>query len=149
MNIRKTSDPADADWLTLRAEFFPEDYPGEHQKFLAAMANGPAAFTAFVAKDEHGVALGFAEVAVRREYVNGCRHQPALFLEGIYVRPASRGQGVARQLCAAAAEFGRECGCREFASDVLHDDDDSLAAHQALGFKETERVVYFRMSLDE
>ena len=77
MNIRKTSDPADADWLTLRAEFFPEDHPGEHQKFLAAMANGPAAFTAFVAKDEHGVALGFAEVAVRREYVNGCRHQPA------------------------------------------------------------------------
>jgi len=146
VNIRSTDDPLDADWLQLRAEFFPEDFPGEHSQFLQSVwASGR--FTAFVASHESGKLMGFAEVAIRQDYVNGCEHRPALFLEGIYVRPEYRGQGVARALVAAAAEFGLKNGCREFASDVLIDDDDSLAAHARLGFTETERVVYFRMPL--
>jgi aminoglycoside 6'-N-acetyltransferase I len=148
MKIRITSDAADADWLLLRCEFFPEDYPGEHQQFLQGLwASGR--FTAFVASTESGVPMGFAEVAIRQDFVNGCQHRPALFLEGIYVRPEYRGQGVARRLCAAAGEFGVSHGCQEFASDVYIDDHDSLAAHVGLGFKETERVVYFRKSLIE
>jgi aminoglycoside 6'-N-acetyltransferase I len=50
-------------------------------------------------------------------------------------------------LCAAAEQWGRDQGCREFASDVYTDDGDSLAAHAGLGFAETERVVYFRKLL--
>ena len=86
-------------------------------------------------------------MAVRSDFVNGCEHRPALFLEGIYVRPEHRGRGVARDLCEAAGEWGRGQGCREFASDVYVDDHDSLAAHRGLGFEETERVVYFRKVL--
>jgi aminoglycoside 6'-N-acetyltransferase I len=91
--------------------------------------------------------MGFAEVAVRGDFVNGCEHRPALFLEGIYVRPEHRGRGVARALCDAAGDWGLAQGCREFASDVYIDDHDSLAAHRGLGFEETERVVYFRKLL--
>lgn len=143
MNIFCTDNPSDKDWLELRGEFFPEDFPGEHEQFLRSNF-GPGGFTAFVARDADGTAMGFAEVAIRQDYVNGCKFRPALYLEGIYVRPAFRGQGVARELCAAAAGFGASHGCREFASDVFIDDQDSLAAHAALGFAETERVVYFR-----
>ncbi len=143
MKIRRTTNPGDVEWLILRAEFFPEDFPGEHRQFLQSL--GPQGrFTAFVASDETGVPMGFAEVAIRRDYVNGCQHRPALFLEGIFVRPAYRGQGVAHALCAAAMQFGASRGCKEFASDVEIDDAQSLAAHAALGFAETERVVYFR-----
>ena len=150
MKVRRTDNPQDADWLQLRGEFFPEDFPGEHRQFLqSAWARGR--FTAFVAHvdsgHESGALMGFAEVAIRQDYVNGCEHRPALFLEGIYVRPEYRGQGVARAMVAAAAGFGVQNGCREFASDVLIDDHDSLAAHARLGFTETERVVYFRMPL--
>lgn len=154
MKIRCTDDSADRDWLQLRGEFFPEDFPGEHQQFLQKLNTDPGEgqndngrFTAFIAHAADDEAMGFAEVAIRHDYVNGCQYRPALFLEGIFVRPAFRGRGIARALCSAAGEFGARHGCREFASDVLIDDFDSLAAHAALGFTETERVVYFRKLL--
>ncbi len=147
MNIRETQDTDDSGWLLLRGEFIPELDAQQQRDFLQAFARDSAAFSAFVASDEKGRPAGFAEVSIRSDYVNGCRHRPALYLEGIYVRPECRGQGIARGLCAAAEQWGRDHACREFASDVYIDDTDSLAAHAALGFAETERVVYFRKSL--
>ena len=148
LEITHTSDPADPAWLTLRSEFIPEEPLEDQRAFLREFIRESAAFRAFVAADPQAGLLGFAEVAVRTDFVNGCHHRPALFLEGIYVRPEHRGRGVARALCEAAADWGRTMGCREFASDVYIDDDRSLAAHRGLGFEETERVVYFRKSLD-
>lgn len=149
MEIVSTDDPSDPSWLTLRAEFIPEIGAEEQRTFLRAFARDSAAFRAFVAQHPQAGLLGFAEVAVRTDFVNGCEHRPALFLEGIFVRPEHRGRGVARALCDAAARWGLEQGCREFASDVYIDDHDSLAAHRGLGFEETERVVYFRKLLAE
>lgn len=147
MDIVSTNDPNEPCWLTLRAEFIPEVGAEEQRSFLQAFARDSAAFRAFVAQDPQAGLLGFAEVAVRTDFVNGCEHRPALFLEGIFVRPEHRGRGVARALCDAAARWGLEQDCREFASDVYIDDHDSLAAHRSLGFEETERVVYFRKPL--
>jgi aminoglycoside 6'-N-acetyltransferase I len=39
-------------------------------------------------------------------------------------------------------------GYRELGSDALIDNSASHAAHRGWGFAETERVVYFRKSLD-
>jgi aminoglycoside 6'-N-acetyltransferase I len=147
LNIRQTTDTADADWLSLRAEFIPGLSLSENREFLETFAHGSREFVAFVASDGQQRAMGFAEVCIRKDYVNGCRHRPTLFLEGIYVRPAFRGRGVARALCTAAENWGRYHGCREFASDVYIDDAGSVAAHIRLGFRETERVVYFRKPL--
>ena len=147
MDITSTSDPEDAGWLTLRSEFIPEQSVDEQRRFLRQFLRDSRAFRAFVATDPESGLLGFAEVAVRTDFVNGCRHRPALFLEGIFVRPQHRGRGVARALCDAAGRWGQQQGCRELASDVYIDDEDSLAAHRGLGFEETERVVYFRKPL--
>lgn len=147
MQITSTADPENADWLTLRGEFIPEEPLDEQRAFLRRFVRESFAFRAFVARDAEAGLLGFAEVAVRTDFVNGCKHRPALFLEGIYTRPAHRGRGVARALCEAAGLWGIEQGCREFASDVYIDDDNSLAAHRGLGFEETERVAYFRKPL--
>jgi aminoglycoside 6'-N-acetyltransferase I len=147
VSIRQTTDPEDADWLVLRSEFIPEAGPEEQKAFLRDFVRDSAAFCAFIAQDPEQGLLGFAEVSVRTDFVNGCRQRPALFLEGIYTRPEHRGRGVARELCEAAGRWGREQGCREFASDVYIDDTNSLAAHRGLGFEETERVVYFRKPL--
>ena len=143
MHVRSTQDTEDADWVQLRSEFIPELNVEEQANFLREFARASGGFCGFVVHDRRGQAQGFAEVAVRTDYVNGCRHRPALYLEGIYVRPEMRGQGMARALCAAAEDWGRNQGCREFASDVYIDDANSLAAHAGLGFVETERVVYF------
>ena len=125
-------------WLTLRATLW-----GEEAGDPADLPEGDGNFVA-LADDR---VIGFAEAAVRQDYVNGCDGSPVLFLGGLFVDPGHRRRGVARALIAAVADWGRARGCSEFASDAELDNTDSHAMHRALGFVETERVVYFRREL--
>lgn len=125
-------------WLVLRAALWGED-AGDP----ADLPEGDGNFIALV----DGHVIGFAEAAIRRDYVNGCDTSPVLFLEGIFVDPSHRRQGAAEALVAAVADWGRAQGCSEFASDAELDNVASHAMHRTLGFAETERVVYFRRKL--
>jgi aminoglycoside 6'-N-acetyltransferase I len=146
MRIEKASlEHLDA-WLCLRAELWPESSIEHHRVEIAQLLSKATAI-AFVACDQTGHVVGFAEATLRQDYVNGCKTSPVLFLEGIYVRREHRRQGVAQLLCSAVADWGRAAGCQEFASDALLDNVESHAFHGALGFEETKRVVYFRKSL--
>jgi aminoglycoside 6'-N-acetyltransferase I len=69
------------------------------------------------------------------------------FLEGIVVDPSVRRQGVAASLVAAVADWARGQGLSELASDAELHNIVSHAMHAALGFEETQRVVYFRKAL--
>lgn len=111
---------------------------------MAAFLSQPERYGQFVASGEDGTPAGFAEAAIRHDYVNGTESSPVAFLEGIYVRPSARRQGVARALVDAVERWAAERGCGELASDALLDNDASHAMHRGLGFEETERVVYFR-----
>lgn len=115
---------------------------------MASFLAVPERYAQFVAAPAAGRPVGFAEASIRADHVNGTSSSPVGFLEGIYVVPGARRQGVATALVAAVARWAREAGCRELASDALLDNQASQAAHRALGFQETERVVYFRKSLD-
>jgi aminoglycoside 6'-N-acetyltransferase I len=94
-----------------------------------------------------GDAVGFVEGSIRADYVNGTRSSPVAFLEGLYVAPGFRRQGVARALVDSVAQWARSAGCVELASDSLLDNELGHAAHRSLGLEETERVVYFRRTL--
>ena len=96
---------------------------------------------------EADAVVGFAEASLRHDYVNGCETSPVAFIEGIYVVPERRRQGVADALIAAVEQWARDQGLRELASDALLENSQSHAMHRALGFSETERVVYFRKPL--
>jgi len=50
-------------------------------------------------------------------------------------------------LIAAIEDWSRAHNLRELASDAFLDNAQSHAMHEALGFSETERVVYFRKPL--
>jgi aminoglycoside 6'-N-acetyltransferase I len=100
---------------------------------------------AFMAREGEAVA-GFAEASLR-EYVNGCEGSPVAFVEGLYVEPGWRRRGVARALIAVIEDWARARGLNEMGSDVLLQNAESQAAHGALGFSETERVVYYRKRL--
>ena len=112
-----------------------------------AILDHPDEGIAFIARDEHAAAIGFAEASLRRDYVNGCSTSPVGFLEGLFVVPAFRRRGVARNLCRHAEDWAASLGCSEFASDVVLGNETSQRAHEALGFEETERVVYYRKLL--
>jgi len=93
-----------------------------------------------------GQLVGFAELS-RRPYAEGCETSPVGFLEGWYVAPARRRQGIGRALVQAAEVWARGRGCREFASDALAENGLSAAAHRALGFEEVEVIRCFRKDL--
>lgn len=134
-------------WLELRRELWPQCTGPENLAEIETMCSNPDRFGSFVAYDGAGQALGFVEASVRRDYVNGTYSSPVGFIEGLYVIPSARQQGVGRALVEAAEAWARANGCGEMASDALIENETSHAMHRALGFVETERVVYFRKGL--
>lgn len=137
-----------ADWATLRAELWPDGTLEEHREFAVAAIEDTTRLAAFLARDDDGNAVGFAEISLRFDYVNGCSTSPVGFLEGLYVREAARRGGIARGLVAAIEHWARERGCAELASDALLENETAQGTHRAIGFAETERVVFFRKALD-
>jgi aminoglycoside 6'-N-acetyltransferase I len=138
-------------WASLRAALWPEGARDEHAAdiadFLAEMAEGRGQIGFLAMRGDE--ALGFAEAAIRHDYVNGCETSPVAFLEGIYVEPSSRRAGVAGKLLAAVETWGRSNGCSELGSDAELTNTRSHGFHLGLGFEETERVVYFRKVIEQ
>lgn len=135
-------------WAQLRAELWPHhSVESLRADLVRSFLSGNGDAAAFIARNAAGDAVGFAEATLRHDYVNGCSSSPVLFLEGIYVQPAERRSGIARALCAAVADWGKSLGCTEFASDAQLGNTASHALHAALGFAETQRVVFFRKPL--
>lgn len=134
------------DWTRLRVALWPDYPPDELRAGATAMLADAGEGVVLICRID-GRPAGFAEGSLRRDYVNGCETSPVAFLEGIYVVPAHRNKGVAEALVERVAEWGRAIGCVEFASDALLENEDSHAFHAAIGFTETERVVYFRKAL--
>lgn len=139
---------ADAeDWTAMRTALWPRGGDGQHAADIARLLVDAGETINLIARDADGVALGFAEAALRHDYVNGCKTSPVAFLEGIFVQPEARGRGVARALVEGVEAWAQERGCTEFASDCAIDNEQSQRMHAALGFAETQRVVFFRKTL--
>ncbi len=87
--------------------------------------------------------LGFAQVSMRFDYVEGSDSSPVAYLEGIYVKDENRRKGIAMALVKRAEEWGREKGCSEMASDCSLDNYLSIDFHNGIGFEEANRLVCF------
>ena len=130
----------DRRWLALRLRLWPGS-EAEHLPYMAdAIARG---HFVRLAVDANGAAVGFVEASKRIDYVNGTNSSPVVFLEGLYVEPDARRNGVARALVAAVDGWAASQGCTQLASDSPLENVAAHAVHRALGFAETERVVYF------
>lgn len=114
------------------------------QEFALLMAENKAAF--FLARAGE-LAVGFAQCAIRHDYVEGTSTSPVGYLEGIYVREEHRREGVAAGLLSACETWARQQGCREFASDCGLDNAQSLRFHLAAGFEEANRIICFTKKL--
>ena len=90
---------------------------------------------------------GFAQCQLRHEYVEGVSTSPVGYMEGLYVRQAERKLGFASQLMQACEDWARAEGCMEFASDCEVGNEESLAFHLKLGFREANRIICFAKNL--
>ncbi len=96
-------------WAQLRHALWPNTSLEQHLQDICDTLDqdNPDAVT-FIAESAIGQIAGFAEAALRRDYVNGCSTSPVLFLEGIFVSPEYRQHGVARLLCEAIANWAEK-----------------------------------------
>ena len=135
-------------WLRLRVALWPDGSESEHRAEIAQFLDGRSRQLeeALIARDSRGEVVGFAELSIW-SYAEGCRTDRVAFLEGWYVAPALRRQGIGRALVEAAERWGRAQGCTEFASDREADNAGSGAAHLSLGFEEVGAVVCYRKDL--
>jgi len=130
-------------WLEFRLALWPDATADDHRGYMAISLAQPERFLQLMMYDEQRQPIGFIEGSIRGDYVNGTETSPVGFVEGVYVAPDWRRRGIARLLFAAIGDWAKARGCRELASDALIDNEGSQRAHRALGFEETERVVYF------
>ena len=145
MRIVRPASVTDPTWLSLRSRLWPDGSDSEHLRYMYdALARGHFVRLVFA---PDGSAVGFVEASRRDDYVNGTSTSPVAFLEGLYVEPSARRRGVARALVAEVERWAAAQGCSELASDSPIENVTAHATHRALGFEETERVVYFRRAV--
>lgn len=102
--------------------------------------------TAFILR-EGDLAVPFANVSLRYDYVEGTDSSPVGYLEVIFVKEAYRKKSYARSLVKKCEEWARSRGAVEFASDCLIDNRNSFLFHLAIGFVEANRIICFRKNI--
>ncbi len=143
-NIRIANDNDLDNWVKMRKRLWPDSSYDELKEVQHLFqAQKFAVFFAEYGNDQ----VGFVEVALR-PYVNGCDTSPVAFVEGIWVHENFQKLGIGRSLIKAAEEWAISLAVKELASDTRIESIDSIYAHNSWGFKETERVVYFKKTLD-
>lgn len=143
MKIRiRTATEHDADgWSRLRAESWPEKTLTWHRREVEAWWAAPRGVVV-LAEAQEGV-VGFAEVSLRREYVEGVEGTPVPYLEGWYVIRSRRGQGIGRALLRYVEHWAAGQGYRELASDAEVGNALAVYLHGRVGFREAGRSVHF------
>jgi aminoglycoside 6'-N-acetyltransferase I len=82
-----------------------------------------------------------------RASAEGIASAPVPFLEGCYVAPDLRQQGVGAAMLREVEQWAIAKGFTELGSDTTADNSISLKSHAAVGFEATTRPYYFRKKL--
>ena len=134
------------DWLRMRRALW-NDCPEEQQVREIEEILGGDTEEVFFAERPDGGLCGFLEAALRSR-ADGCDSTPVGYIEGWYVDPDLRLQGVGKALVEAAEAWARSRGCLQMASDAELWNTVSHQAHGALGYQEAARLVLFKKDLD-
>lgn len=133
-------------WFRLRKHLWDELSDEEHKIEMADIYDHSETQLILVAETSTGKLIGFLEASVR-PFVEDCHSENVGYLEGWWIEPEYRRNGVGKNLVKAAENWARSKGCEEMASDSEIGNDVSLTAHLRLGYEETSRLVHLRKDL--
>ena len=148
MNVRPLNESDRAEWLRMRLELWPECPSERHALEIRMLADAGSGCAVFVVDRGGGRLGGFIEVSVRHG-VDGARSEDVGSIDGSYVDEDLRGRAPGRRLIAAAERWTLDRGLREIASDAELHNEQGIAAHKALGFRQTFQLVHFLKDLDQ
>src|SRR5258708_5557544 len=124
-----------AEWFRLRKMLWDASDEDEHKAEMLDIVEHADSQLVLVAELKNGRLGGFLEASIR-PFVEDCHSDHVGYLEGWYVEPELRRQGIGRKLVAAAEPWARSRGCGEMASDAEVANETSVAAHTGLGHTE-------------
>lgn len=145
MNIRPATANDKTEWLRMRQCLWPDCSGQRHALEMEQIWESSG--VVLMAHREDESVCGFIEVSVRNDHVPGALATPIAYVEGWYVDTDCRRQGIGHQLLASAEEWARSRSFEEIASDSVVDNEPSIRAHLAFGFREVSREVHFIKSL--
>jgi aminoglycoside 6'-N-acetyltransferase I len=114
----------------------------------AAQIIGDSRWAVFVARLAGGGVAGFLEANLR-DYAEGAESSPVGYLEGLFIVPECRRQGIGAALVRAGEQWAMAKGCNEIASDARIDNAISIELHKRMGYMEVERQVCFLKRLSK
>ena len=133
-------------WSEVRAQLWPIQNPKEHLRELEIITK-LMTYVGWVAFSNEDKPLGLVEASLR-PFANGCKDSPTVFLEGIWVNPGSQIQGTGSKLLKEVEAWAKKNHIYEMGSDVDLSNIKSQRIHNFWGFKETQKVIYYRREIN-
>jgi len=143
--IRRAEPKDKAGWVRLRHSLWPDCPENKHALEVEQVLQSGG--TVFVAEHKQAGLIGFAEVSIRSDHVDGATISPVPYLEGWFVDASFRGRGTGRALLKAVEDWAISSGYTELASDAEIGNAQSIRLHKLLGFSEIDRNVTFLKKL--
>jgi len=145
IRVRKAEESDRYEWIRMRKLLWPECPDDRHALETELIISSKG--IVLVAELSPSALVGFAEVSIRNDHVEGTANSPVPYLEGWYVELNYRGKGVGKALVRAVEEYALEKGFTELASDAEIGNKTGIEIHKGIGFREVGRSVHFIKSL--
>lgn len=141
MKISKVAKKDFADWVTLGIEFWSQHSQNGIKKDFKRML-GSKKEQSFICRD-NSKPIGFINVSIRTDYVEGSKTSPVGYLEGVYVKKNYRKKGIAKMLFKEAQKWFTKKKVSEIGSDAEVNNKISYQFHKSIGFKKGETLIHF------
>lgn len=146
IDVRQLVETDLTEWLRLRTALWDGTHEDDHKAEMLEIIEHGDSQAVFVADRGNGELVGFLEASIR-PFVEDCETDHVGYLEGWFVDPSHRQNGIGSALVGLAESWARDKGCTEMASDAEVGNELSLEAHRRLGYDVTSRLVHLRKAL--
>lgn len=132
--------------LSIWASFASQVWRTNEQELIEKFRNNklPHEFLYFSSSEEP---IAWISLSLRHDYVEGCQNGPTAYLEGIFIIPDYRSQGIGDKLLSFAISWAENSGISQPASDVEFDNQLSQNFRFKYGFREVGRTVHYVLEL--
>lgn len=133
-------------WQRMRRMLYHDldiEFDEQEMDAITKDVDNRASFIAYVEETP----IGMLELSLRN-FVDGCLSSPVAYLEGIFIEENARGKGYGKRMIDYALLWAKSRGCTEMATDAEIQNIDAQKFHKKVGFRETYRVVNYKMEVN-
>jgi aminoglycoside 6'-N-acetyltransferase I len=134
-------------WEEMRKDLYHVLNNDSHLQEMENIFQSKVWYCQFI-KDENNRIIGLVELS-SRNIVDGCLSSPVAYLEGLYLKPEHRGKGKGKEVIKTILNWCKEKGFSELATDTELTNIEAQSFYKAVGFQETDRVVEYRIEVNQ